>query len=449
MQPTESSSPSFWVRHAISIKGIVIAILVLILLIPTGMIALLVNERESRKLEVVNEVSAKWGNAQTLIGPVLGIPYLEYTQQSITDAKGKNVDKVVKEIRYAYFLPDQLTVNGKILPEKRYRSIYEIVVYGSELSFKGNFGAVSLGKWNVAPENWLLKEAFVAVGISDLRGIEEQIKLNWRGQKVDFQPGIPAYDFSDAGVHAPVDVPLQGQTSSFDFSLSLKGSRQLFFVPVGKETIVSLQSTWPSPSFDGQFLPDKRKVESNGFSATWKILDLNRNFPQTWTGTQENIRNSGFGVNLLTVNDSYQQTMRSVKYAVMLIALTFTVFFFIELLNNQKVHPFQYLLIGLSLCIFYTLLLSISEYLSFQMAYGVATILTLGLILVYTQSLFQQPKLVGLIGGVMVLMYGFVFVVIQLEDTALLVGSIGLFLVLAAVMYFSRKIHWYNTSKPS
>lgn len=435
---------SFWERNATTFKGIIIAILALLLLIPQAMLSSLVNEREKRKEAVTEEVSSKWGSAQNLTGPLLVVPYIDYAYQGSSTTPNKVDNKLTKEIHYAYFLPEQLTINGQIMPEKRNRSIYEIIVYSSTISFKGKFNKLQLTTMSVPAENWLLKEAFIAVGISDLRGIEEQIKLHWNNQAIDFRPGLPTNGVLTSGVHAIVPTQLLDAESVFDFSLVLKGSKQLFFTPIGKETIVSLKSTWPNPSFDGAVLPDTRTVTNKGFEAMWKVLDINRNFPQQWIDHQENLAGSQFGVNLIAQNDGYQQTMRSIKYGIMLVALTFMVFFFIELLNPPKVHPFQYLLIGLALCIFYTLLLSISEYIKFWQAYIIATILTLGLIVLYAKSIFQNLRLTGLIGGTLVLMYGFVFIVIQLEDTALLVGSIGLFLVLAAVMYFSRKVDWYN-----
>ena len=217
------------------------------------------------------------------------------------------------------------------------------------------------------------------------------------------------------------------------------------FVPIGKTTEVNLKSKWQNPSFIGAFLPDKRTINANGFTASWKVLHLNRDFPQQWTGIAPiSMNQSVFGVNLITPNDSYQQSSRSVKYAILIIALTFMSFFFLEILNRKRVHPFNYILIGLALCIFYTLLISISEFLSFNISYFLATAMTIGLVFLYSKSIFQNSRLAGLVSLVMLILYGFIFIIIQLEDTALLIGSIGLFLILAITMYVSRKIDWQN-----
>jgi inner membrane protein len=190
-------------------------------------------------------------------------------------------------------------------------------------------------------------------------------------------------------------------------------------------------------------LPEKRVVNESGFNSEWKILHLNRNFPQQWNA-DISLKSATFGVDLITPNDSYQKSDRSIKYAILIIALTFMAFFFIEILNQKKVHPFQYILIGLALCIFYTLLISISEFVSFNAAYWIATTMTMILVFLYSRSIFQNFKLASIVSSVMLILYGFIFTIIQLEDSALLIGSVGLFSILAVVMYISRRIDWYS-----
>ena len=243
-------------------------------------------------------------------------------------------------------------------------------------------------------------------------------------------------------------------------------------MPLGRTTQVSVRSDWPNPSFDGAFLPDEREVNESGFTARWEVLHLNRNFPQAWKGSQYRFTTpstnepdpsdyyydrpaevvpiasteaSGysFGVNLLRSVDEYQKATRAAKYAILFIALTFLVFFFVETLNRKRIHPVQYLLVGLALCIFYALLVAISEQLSFNLAFILSSVAVTLLITLYCHSIFRHQKLTLFIGLLLVLLYGFVFTLIQLQDYALLIGSIGLFGILAVVMYFSRKIDWY------
>ena len=203
-----------------------------------------------------------------------------------------------------------------------------------------------------------------------------------------------------------------------------------------------MTSNWNTPSFDGAFLPDKRDINTSGFNASWKILHLNRNYPQSWLNNSFSVNNSAFGINLLLPIDNYTKTDRSIKYAILFIALTFLIFFFLELLNNKSVHPLQYILIGFALCLFYVLLLSISEHINYTLSYIIASVMTIGLITWYSLSILHDKKLSFLVGGNLVLLYSFIFTIIQLEDFSLLMGSIGLFLILALVMYFSKKINW-------
>jgi len=230
---------------------------------------------------------------------------------------------------------------------------------------------------------------------------------------------------------------------NFTLLLTVRGSGKMYFSPVGKTTKVDLQANWPSPSFDGAFLPESRTVKDSGFSASWQVLHLNRNFPQSWIlGSQYKIHDADFGVNLFLPVDGYLKSMRAIKYAILIIGLTFLLFYFIELLQHYPVHPLQYILIGIALCIFYTLLIALAEQLSFNVAYAIAASLTLGLVTVYARSVFRKASTALAVGGTLLTLYGFIYVIIQSEDQALLMGSLGLFIILAIVMYFSRKIKW-------
>ncbi|CAH0995891.1 Inner membrane protein CreD [Emticicia aquatica] len=443
--------PTFLERNAALIKGFFIGFLILLLLIPTLMIDSLINERESRKTEAIQEVSSKWGNKQQFIGPILRIPYYEISKVEKSNTQGKKEIEQTKTLAYAYFLPDKLSISGKLMPEKRNRGIFDIVVYRSKLNFNGDFSNIQFDKFNVLPENIVWKDATILLTISDSRGIEEDVSLNWNGNKSTFNSGGKLLTGENekneiSGIITPVLIENEGKNkNSFSFDISLKGSEAIDFIPVGKITEVSLQSNWQNPSFIGAFLPDKRNISEQGFSASWKVLHLNRDFPQQWIGIAPlSFQNASFGVKLITPNDNYQKSNRSSKYAILIISLTFLAFFFIEIINRKKVHPFNYILIGLALCIFYTLLVSISEVLSFNLAYFLATIMTLGLIFLYSKSIFSDNRSAIIISAVMLTLYSFVFVIIQLEDTALLIGSIGLFIILAITMYVSRKIDWEN-----
>ncbi|MBI9060081.1 MAG: cell envelope integrity protein CreD [Labilibaculum sp.] len=432
-----------WVKNSVGLKLITITILMLLLLIPASMIKSIISERENMNQSVLNEVSQKWAGKQQINGPVLCIPLVyEY---AIEDEKADT--KIITKTKHLYLLPEQLSINGKIEPEKLKRGIYEVVVYRSALNISGNY------KLNLKLDTEGLKEikydkAFLTVGISDLRGIEDEIVMNWGKQKLNIQPGSKLSDMISSGVS--IDLPnikdQIDQSIDFSFQLNLQGSQNLSFIPLGSTTEVDLQSSWSSPSFNGNFIPDNREVSDSGFTANWKVLQLNRNYPQTWVSKNmyTAMQYSALGVDLIMPLDDYQKSMRSAKYAAMTIALIFLIFFLVEILNGRKIHPFQYALVGLALCLFYILLISISEHSNFNIAYLISASLTSLMILLYAKSVFKSNKFTGVLSATVLGIYSFLFVTLQLADYALLMGSIGLALILGITMYFTRNINWYK-----
>jgi len=420
----------------------VIIIIILLLLIPTSMIKSLIHEREYTQKQAIYEVSSKWGEEQTLTGPFITVPYTRYVKQY---SQKDSANIMVKVKQYMHFLPTQLNVSGSINPERRNRGIYEIVVYNSVLKISGVFSQLDFAEFDVPAKDIQFDKATLSLGVSDLRGIEKQVSLTWNGETHLFNPGTITNDLIESGINTNVGITNSDSTSyRFSLSLDLKGSQKLYFIPVGEITDVNISSKWNNPSFNGAFLPDNRTVKADGFDANWNILHLNRNFPQQWVGSMNHINESAFGIDLLLPVDSYQKSMRSIKYALLFICFTFIVFFFVEVLQKVFIHPVQYILVGIALVVFYTLLLSISEHLNYNMAFLISAILTLLLIVGYVKAILKSNQLTFLIGGILTILYAFIFVIIQLQDYALLIGSIGIFLILALVMYFSRKIDWYN-----
>jgi inner membrane protein len=234
------------------------------------------------------------------------------------------------------------------------------------------------------------------------------------------------------------------KTLSFNCKLNLRGSTSINFIPLGKTTKVHVAGAWNAPGYIGNFSPETTP-STEGFDATWNILRYNRSIPDSWEDyNMDSFYDSTFGVNLVNTVDHYQQNMRSAKYAFMFISLTFVVFFFVEILTKKRIHPIQYLLVGIALILFYSLLLSISEQLSFGLAYLIASIAIIGLITAYTYSIFKNKLQTAMLTAILCLLYVFLYVILQLEDIALLIGSIGLFIILGIIMYFSRKINWYK-----
>lgn len=430
-----------WFRNSISFKIFSVGFLALLMLIPTGMIQDLIRERQLRQQEAIREINSKWALSQTITGPIITIPYWEL----VIDEE----DNTRKVKRHAHFLPSALSIDGKVNSEKRSRGIYESVMYSTDLVLKGAFQFPDFSQLKIKEENVIWNEALILMGVSDLRGINESVDIEIAGKKVPMESGIPVKDLLSSGISGDFSFDTMKNLTTLPFStqLSIKGSEDLKFIPIGAKTKVKLNSDWPHPSFNGFFLPDERTISNNGFTATWEILQLNRNYPQQWTNRDFNFIDSEFGLNLLVGVDQYQKNERSAKYAFMIIALTFLLFFFIEVLNKKRIHPIQYLLVGFSLSVFYTLLLSFSEKFSFSLSYLISSIAVIGLITLYVHAFFKKIKFTGLLTGTLTLLFAFVFVILQLQDYALMVGSIGVFIILAVVMYTTRKLDWYALSQ--
>lgn len=434
-----------WIKQSISIRLFTIGILILLLLIPVSMVENLIREREYRQKDAIQEVSSKWGEQQTITGLVLTIPYKSYSK--IYEGENNEIVKLVETREYAHFLPDQLNIKSSISPEVRYRGIYEVIVYNSKINLDGAFSKPSFEEWTIDSADVLWEDAFISLGISDLRSIQKNISLKWDDKEFAFNPGVESNDVISNGISTrinSVNINNIQNSSNFSIDINLNGSTSLNFIPLGKITKVDLTSPWKTPSFIGSYLPDHRKIDSKGFTANWEVLHLNRSFPQSFKGETTGIQESSFGVDLIVPVDEYQKSMRSAKYAVIFITLTFLIFFFVQVINGIRIHPIQYIIVGLALCVFYTLLIALSEHISFMIAYLLSSISIIGLISFYAKSIFKNNKLTLLIALILTVLYLFIYSIIQMEDYALLMGSIGLFLVLSVIIYLSRKIDWYS-----
>ena len=456
-----------WAKTSISLKLFVIGTVTFLLMIPMLMVSSLIDERGGLKNSVAQEIYAEWSGAQTLQGPILTLPYYEYYLVDVEDkdTQGNIIKKeeLRKRIAYIHLLPDTLLVEGSISPEIRYRSIYEAVVYQSALKVHGVYQKPDLSEWEIAQKDVLYDKASISFGLSDLRGVQERIKIQFGEAEYFFNPSIKSDEVSNvikSGVSVPVRFDAGRNSMAFSFDLKLNGSESLFFLPYGKETKVSLHSTWSNPSFAGDFLPDSRSIDQNGFDAVWKVVDINRAYPQSFRGTDvyklkhdmkyqyaNGFQESAFGVNLRVPVDYYQKSSRSVKYGILVIVLTFISFFFVEIFMQKRIHAFQYILVGFALILFFALLISFSEHIGFNLAYAVSSFATIAAITLYARSVFKSRKFVLILLGILTLFYAFIFILLQLQDYSLILGSVMLFVVLSTVMYISKDIDWYNIKK--
>ena len=428
-------------RFSKTIKVVIIGLLILLLMIPMFMIENLISERGRTQEEAIDEVSEKWSLAQTITGPYLNLQY-----PVVTENKGDNKATIKDQI----LIPDELMVNGQLKTEILKRSIYEVNVYQSELTLKGSFSSEELKKSRIDMEQLQFDRAAICLNLTDMRGISEQISITLGDSVYIFEPGMDNRGIANTGVHAIANLSelKQNKKLPYEIKIKLKGSQSLNFIPLGKTTRVDLKANWNTPSFTGNYLPNNRNITEKEFSAQWQVLNLNRNYSQVMvdfnTSNIKDIESSSFGVNFKIPVEQYQQSMRSAKYAILIILLTFGVIFFTEIMNKTRIHALQYLLVGLALCLFYSLLLSFSEHVGFNPAYLLSSALTIMLVGGYMFGITKKKKPSLIMSGLLAILYIYIFVLIQLETFALLAGSLGLFIILTIVMYFSKKIDWFN-----
>jgi inner membrane protein len=433
-------------RNSAIARLVVMGALTIALLIPLMWVYSTVSERASRRDGAVAEVSATWGGPQIVGGPVLSIPYTV----TWTDNAGRPQRSVCK----AYFLPRDLQIEGTVSTETRRRGIFEVVVYRSTLKITGTFLRPDVGWIRPAPEHIDWDQAGLQVGVTDPRGLARRAVLNWRGQTTPLTGGTAEVGLFRSGLHAAVptfeSTPV-GTDLPFDFTLDLNGTHDLQFLPAAEETAVALTSTWPHPSFMGTALPETRRIDASGFSARWRVQDFGRPYPARWTSGEmnrdllaEQSNASAFGLTMVRPVDVYQQAERAVKYAALFIVLTFLVFFLWEVFSATLLHPMQYAFVGFAMCVFYLLLVSISEHAGFDTAYGLSASVTTLLIAGYARAVLGGLRQGTSVCAALTTLYGFLYLLLRLEDYALLAGSVGLFLVLAFVMFITRRMNWYE-----
>jgi len=437
-------------------KFFLICGLVLLLAIPLLLVWALIEERENRAESVQTEVAQEWGAAQAINGPVLIVPY---TIRRVTTQAGKKVEELVEQ--RAVFLPQTLAINGKATTKVLHRSIYDVAVYTGALDFEGRFDAPDISEVSADVQSVRWRDAVLALAISDVSGLKTAASVLIDGTtKLAFEPsigdpgnrlkGIHVRLANATGLFAAPEATTAAQAPSlqdftFKFALKLNGSSQLTFAPVARETSVSLSSDWRDPGFIGAFLPTERTFDASAFSARWQVPHLARSVAQAWNLSKQSLSRMSpytFGVRFVVPVDFYQLVARAAKYALMFLATAFMAVFVLELRSAHAVHPVQYLFVGLAMAFFYVLLLSFAEQTGFLWAYLIASAATGGLISLYVGRV-QRSFAKGLIMlAVLALLYGLLYLILQLEDYALLAGAIIGFLLLAGVMFGTLKVNW-------
>ncbi|TRX75134.1 cell envelope integrity protein CreD [Pseudomonas mangiferae] len=436
--------------RTLGFKAGAIALLILLLMIPLTMIDGLVTERQRLRDGVLTDIARSSSYAQQLNGPLLVVPYRKRLTVWNTREDGSRYAQEQEVAGRLYLLPERFAVDGRLTTEARYRGIYQARLYHGVNRFSGQFAVPErFGLSEAEFPDYAFEAPFLALGVSDIRGIRNDLRLELDGQRIAFEPGSGEARLG-SGVHAPLPA-LDGtpQDLAFAFDLDLQGSEQLSINPIGRDSRIMLASDWPHPSFFGEYLPSERESGDHGFSARWQTSFFATNQEEAVAACAQDAScqrfpTSTLGVAFIDPVDHYLKSERAIKYALLFILLTFAVFFLFEVIGRRSVHPVQYALAGLSLALFYLLLLSLSEHLGFGPAYGLsagACVLLNG----YYASHVLRGRTRGLgFGAALATLYGLLYGLLGAEDYALLLGSLLVFGLLAGTMALTRRVDWYG-----
>lgn len=428
-------------RRSVTFKVATIAILILVLLIPIGMIENVVVDRMQIASIATLDIQSAWGGEQVVSGPILRLPF---KKEKISAYGAPYIDDQV-----AYLLSNSVSMSAAIDSEERYRGIHKVPVYRAEISVAGQFDLDALEELGVAEEDVDWSTAELLMGISDSGAINEIPMVTVEGRVSNLTGGAEQIQSLPpqlrAGIGKELKLDLERSVLEFDISVSINGTSELLFLPLAETSQINASSNWPSPSFSGRRLPTKRDVREDGFSAEWQTSSLGRNLPGQWIDKHETSDVSGdaLGVKFMQPIGLYQLMLRAMKYAVMFVGLTFVTYFLLEIIGNLRLHPMQYLLVGLANSLFYLLLLSLAEHIGFGIAYLMSAVASASLISGYSVTILARRGRVVAMSAVLLGLYTFLYLTLQAESLALLAGSIGLWVVLAAVMYLTRRIDWY------
>ena len=457
-------------NRALLYKSLITGFLILLILIPLQMVSGLVHERASYRDEAEQSIWRSYAGPQTLTGPVIVLPYKEVTTQKVSEGTDTAADAGTKSAGASgsarssvrtttqwtttdnklLIFPQTLHVNAEVTPSERYRGIHKTLVYEMQSHWTGTITLPSSNNLTKSAGHvrFEIGKPYVVLGIADTRGILTPPVLELDGKRLALEQGSQL-DRLPQGLHAAIDLsPADDRTVPFSLTLPLLGAQSLAFAPIGDENDISIHSPWPHPSFDGSFLPHTRTVEASGFHANWKVTAFNTKAPAQLAGNAP--MDAGVmdtvSVKLIDPVNVYLQTDRAVKYGLLFVLLTFAGFFVFELIKQLRIHPIQYLLVGLALALFFLLLLSLSERIAFWQAYLGASVACIGLQGFYLSAVLHSWRRGLTFAALLSALYGALYGLLLSEDNALMLGSALLFVILAAIMVLTRRIDWYAAS---
>ncbi|QOH38974.1 inner membrane CreD family protein [Burkholderia cepacia] len=436
-------------------KFVITALLALLILIPLQMVQSIVHERSAYRMDALQSIWSSYAGPQTVSGPVLVVPYTEVTRvRDETPAGGATKTSLRSETKRLLVFPKTLNVDGTLTTSVRYRGIHKALVYELTSRLTGTLALPDLKKLPQADGHVSFKvdNAYVAIGIGDIRGLTAQPDVRIGGARFDVEQGT-RLDSLRQGVHANVDLAAlakagagagAGAVVPFSIDLPLRGAESVAFAPVGDQNDFSLKSTWPHPSFDGAFLPNNRTVDARGFTGNWRVTSFNTKArEQIATGNGEGAIETA-SVSMIEPVNVYLQAERATKYGALFVMLTFASFFMYELVKRLRIHPIQYALVGLSLALFFLLLLSLSEHIAFAYAYLAASGACIGLLGFYLSFVLHSVKRGAVFSVLLAVLYAALYGLLLSEDNALMLGSLLLFAILAGIMTLTRRVDWYS-----
>jgi len=436
----------------IRIKLAVIAALMLLLAIPLLLVVSKIYERDNYQKQAQRDIAESWTGEQTVLGPILVIPYTRVYEGPEYDPElERYVTREITVDEQLFILPDALTADANLKTEIRYRGIYEVPVYSSNLMLSGEMSNAELLELGRRNDVTAIGQPYLSIVVNDVRGIANSPVLNWDAETVEFIPGS-RLSFQNSGIHAPLPDTDRDKLQRYRFSLNLalRGMSSFRFTPVGDTSSITIESNWPHPRFEGRYLPSHREIDDEGFRAEWQMSTFSTNIAEQARacagGSCGEFMYNYLGVALIDPVDIYLQAQRASKYGILFIGLTFTAFFLFEVLRQLSIHPIQYTLVGLALSVFYLLLVSLSEHILFVWAYWIATVACSGLLGFYITYVLKSFKRGSAFAAAIAGLYGVLYIIIQAEDYAFSMGAGLIFAALSGVMYVTRNIDWYEVS---
>ncbi|WP_159064769.1 cell envelope integrity protein CreD [Thaumasiovibrio subtropicus] len=414
-----------------------------------GAITNLIHERLYYQSEAKQSVANSWSDQQQLLGPFLVI---QYQYQVLTPTWNKEsesyIDKPVKKEAQIYLIPEKMHINATMSTQERSRGIFSFPVYTTQLDVAGKFDLSPLQALYDRDDVVNIYHPYLSVPVSDMRGINNKPVLAWQGKQIDFESGSQMR-FNPQGLHVPMPNLSVGN-GEFSYHLSLRGMDSFWFTPTAKDTQVTMSAAWPHPSFVGQFLPTERHIGTDKFDAKWQVSEFSSNIMQQLNecieGECSALAYNRFGVTLASPIEIYSQSIRSTKYGLLFVGLTFVSFFVFEVLKQLRIHPIQYTLVALSLSVFYLLLIALSEHVGFLGAYSLATLACVSLLAFYIASILKNYRWGVGFGGLLTFLYGLLYLILSSEDHALMLGATLVFATLTIVMIATRHLDWYGIS---